>query len=289
MALITFQTQNPIPQKLFEEFFSKELCQNEFFWFTEYDDDFFKATENQDDDVVHIRFEKFAESGFCYYYEIWSIIKDLNIDEETAILKRLAQYTQMQIMVSDDERAFFLWQVIDVDGNSFTGEFDDDTLNLLCCESTSVASFYTQNLLSTIEENQLKQLFQEFYPQIFLEYEQFNLSDNSDLVKIFGEEQLTRLTHFYKIYPVISKTWKSQKAKSDIAISVFKQWQDFYSEMVLLFPADYEQMESVKGGCDSREYCVVLSNGKSDRIEYKQPKDCTSSLNSPSLNCIYSS
>lgn len=269
MALIIFYTENRIAKKQLENFLRDEFSRTEFFWFTDYDDNYFKNTENQADDVIQIRYEKTANTGFCYAYEIISNLRDLDLDEETAILKRLAQYTQMQIMVSDDERAFFLWQVIDVDGNSFTGEFDDDTLNLLCCESTSVASFYTQNLLSTIEENQLKQLFQEFYPQIFLEYEQFNLSNNSDLVKVFGEEQLTKLTHFYKIYPVISKTWKSQKAKSEIAIHVFRQWQHFYPKMVILIPADYEQIESVKGGCDSREYCIVLSNGNVEKIEYK--------------------
>lgn len=276
MALIIFYTQNPIAKNQLESFLNKELFRTEFFWSTEYDDDYLKNTENQADDVIQIRYEKIADTGFCYAYEIMSNLRYLDVDKETSILKRLAQYIQMQIMASDHETAGFLWQVIDIDGKSFTGVIDDDneeSLILVGCESTSVASFYTQNLLSIAEENQLKQRFQEFYPQIILEYEKLNLSNDKNLVKIFGEEQIAKLTHFYKIYPVISKTWKSQKTKSEIAMSVFKQWQSFYPEMLLLFPADYYQVENVKGGSDSREYCVLLNNGNFDKIEYKQPKD----------------
>lgn len=284
MALIIFYTENPVSKNQLENFLNNEFCRTEFFWFTEYDDDYLKNTENQADNVIQIRHEKIAETGFCHAYEIMSNLKDLDFNEETTILKRLAQYIEMQIMASDDEIAEFLWQVIDIDGKSFTGVIDDDieeSLILIACESTSVASFYTQNPLSIAEENQLKQLFKAFYPQIILEYEKLNLSNDRNLVKIFGEQQLAKLTHSYKIYPVISKTWKSKKAKSEIAISVFKQWQSLYPEIVLLFPADYRKVENVKGGCDSREYCVVLNNGNFDKIEYKQPKDWNYPLNLP--------
>ncbi|MEL6558105.1 MAG: hypothetical protein AAFQ94_07970, partial [Bacteroidota bacterium] len=166
---------------------------------------------------------------------------------------------------------------IDENGKSYTVDVNCDALNEkgdvyfneYCNHVFGTIGFKSEKELSVIE-NGLRKLISEYVSDF-----KFDKSSgptyNSDFEKVKEKIPHLRGFSFYAaIKPLGRQTWYSNNTKSKILLTVLSDITKTIPVELCVFPADFRKVENIEGGSDSEEYCVILSNGKSEKVVYKQ-------------------
>ena len=266
---IRFNTEIQMDKSLSESFLYETFKPNSVIWVK----DFFKfASKNKVDAKSTYVSLKVSGKGFKYYYAISdSYTPDLTLRTRIEILRELAKALKIKILSTDDELNPFSRVLIEPDGETSTIQTQLKSLIVDRFYNFFFGEFRTKNKLNEQEILDLRRLLIDLYPNIELE----QLSDGPVFGGAFNQakeniEKLRDFDYHYRIKPIGKNRWLDIEEKSEIFISVMKELNNLWKQDICAFPRNFSKVETIEGGSDSEEHCIVLTNLTQEKIIYKQ-------------------
>lgn len=219
-----------------------------------------------------------SSGEFDAWVQIYSkdeLYSDFN--EIIIFLKKLSQFSNAQLLISDDTLDVCSFILIEPSGQCSTiqVEFDSynekDELNFGWYENHFFGQFALKH---PIDENSLKMELAELFKDSFNEFEvQIRNSGpvvNGDFDK--NKLQFTSLADYcyhFDIIPKGKQKWYSIREKTEIFSKKMTDFSVRNNIDVCIFPADFSEVENIEGGSDSTQYCINCVNGQTEKIVYK--------------------
>lgn len=249
--------------------------------------DYINKNDKWDDQVelnkTYVSFEKLNRNNSEFFYHIYFEGKDVSVDEQVNILKKISINFNCKCITSDEGVNPFAFIMIDAQGKAYGVFLDIDKLdseNIVYLDGFNIPFLGSFASIEKINFDTIESFFSNYLntKKQLIEVTQYDSNfydvDNECLfIEVVKNVNFKKFKYMYYVTDKRINEWKSIKESSEDWVEITKKISLYIEKEICIFHEHFKKIVNIQGGSDSEEYFIYFDGKEYKKVLFKKPKE----------------